>query len=91
MAELIAPSAGLRPPGVRLRNKSHDVAKVEIVVPAGAELEVPEVVAKAAMAQSGAFAVVDDDLVPSVPPADDAEEAAAGTDSAPSRRVRRRA
>jgi hypothetical protein len=40
-----APSAGLNPPGVRLRNKSNGTAKVQLSIPAGDELEVSETVA----------------------------------------------
>lgn len=44
-SEIPVPSAGLRPPGVRLRNKSNDIARVGLVVPAGDELEVSDYVA----------------------------------------------
>jgi hypothetical protein len=89
MADLTAPSAGLKPPGVRLRNKSHDVAKVALTIPAGAELEVPEIVAKAAMSQTGAFAVVE--ASPPEPLSGEVEEASAEPVVLPARRGRRKA
>jgi len=58
--DLEAPRAGLRPPGVRLINKSNRVAKVAIVVAAGAELEVDADVAAQLMGQTQAFTMSDD-------------------------------
>lgn len=43
--EMGTPSAGLRRPGVRLRNRSNDIARASIVVPAGAEIVADEYVA----------------------------------------------
>lgn len=60
---LSVPLAGLRRPGVRLFNKSNGVAKVGISVAAGAELEVDEGVAAQLLAQSAAFAKIDDGAV----------------------------
>lgn len=59
MADLNAPRAGLRPPGVRLFNKSNGTAKVSLSVPQGSELEVDDDVARQLVA-TGAFAPVDD-------------------------------
>ena len=59
MAELSTPRPGLRPAGVRVFNKSHDVAKVGIVVPAGAEIVADEYVAAQLLAQSSAFVQID--------------------------------
>jgi len=53
--DLTVPSAGLRRPGVRLRNRSNAVAKVQLVVPAGDELEVGDDVAAQLLRQSTAF------------------------------------
>lgn len=58
--EIPTPSAGLRPPGVRLRNKSNDIIRAAVVVPAGSELEADEYVAGQLQAQSAAFEVVPD-------------------------------
>ena len=57
MHEIPTPSAGLRPPGVRLRNKSNDIIRAAVVVPAGSELEADEYVAGQLQAQSAAFAI----------------------------------
>lgn len=59
MSDLTAPPAGLRPPGVRLRNRSNAVAKVAVVLPAGTEIEVPEEVAVALQSQTNALAPVE--------------------------------
>jgi hypothetical protein len=59
MADLTAPQAGLRPPGVRLFNKSNGTAKVSLHVPQGSELEVDDDVARQLLAM-GAFAAVAD-------------------------------
>lgn len=58
--DLEAPRAGLRPPGVRLINKSNRVAKVAIVVAAGAELEVDADVAAQLVGQTQAFTITGD-------------------------------
>lgn len=58
--DLEAPRAGLRPPGVRLINKSNRVAKVAIVVAAGAELEVDADVAAQLVGQTSAFTITGD-------------------------------
>ena len=58
--DIAVPSAGLRPPGVRLRNKSNDIIRAAVVVPAGSELEADEYVAGQLQAQSAAFEVVPD-------------------------------
>lgn len=60
MPEMEAPRPGLRPVGVRLVNKSNGVAKVGIIVAAGAELRVDEDVAGQLLRQSAAFATIDD-------------------------------
>jgi len=58
--EMTAPVAGLRPPGVRLLNKSNGPAKVAINVAAGSELEVDADVAGQLLRQTQAFTVLDD-------------------------------
>lgn len=52
------PKGGLTHPSALVRNKSNDVAKVSIVVPAGDELEVGEGVAAQLLGQSTAFETV---------------------------------
>jgi hypothetical protein len=52
------PRAGLRPPGVRLFQKTNDVAKISLSVPVGSEMEVDDDVARQLLL-SGAFAPID--------------------------------
>jgi hypothetical protein len=52
------PSAGLRQPGVRLRNKSNDIVRANVVLPAGAELETDDYVAGQLLGQSTALEIV---------------------------------
>lgn len=59
-SEMTAPVAGLRPPGVRLLNKSNGPAKVAISVAAGSGLEVDADVAGQLLRQSQAFTVDND-------------------------------
>ena len=49
------PDAGLRAPGVRLVNRTKQIIKADLRVPAGAELEVPGDVAADLEAQTTAF------------------------------------
>lgn len=58
-SEIPTPSAGLRQPGVRLRNKSNDIARVTLVVPAGDEIEASGYVAGQLVGQSQAFVEID--------------------------------
>lgn len=60
MGDVPVPQAGLRRPGVRLTNKSNDVAKVAVVVAAGAELEVDADVAAQLLGQTNAFTITGD-------------------------------
>ena len=102
--DMDAPSAGLRQPGVRLRNKSNDIIRASMVVPAGAELETDEYVAAQLLGQDTAFEVVaastlagsdvddegqDDTAPPAVSPASPPVEEAGGG-SARARSGRRR-
>lgn len=54
MVDLPIPRAGLRPPGVRVRNRTADVAKVLLVIPAGGEVEADATVADQLL-RTGAF------------------------------------
>ena len=56
--DMAAPQAGLRQPGVRLRNKSNDIIRAAVVVPAGDELETSDYVAGQLVGQSPAFEIV---------------------------------
>lgn len=58
--DIAAPQAGLRQPGVRLRNKSNDIIRAAVVVPAGDELEASDYVAGQLVGQSSAFEIVAD-------------------------------
>ena len=51
------PAAGLRPPGVRLRNKSNNLVRVVVAVDPDGEIEVPEASAVGVLADQ-AFQVV---------------------------------
>ena len=55
---MAVPQAGLRQPGVRLRNKSNDIVRAQLVVPAGSELETDDYVAGQLLGQSSAFEIV---------------------------------
>lgn len=57
--DMDVPSAGLRQPGVRLRNKSNDIVRASMVLPAGAELETDDYVAGQLLGQSTALEIVD--------------------------------
>jgi len=57
--DMDVPSAGLRQPGVRLRNKSNDIVRASVVLPAGAELETDDYVAGQLLGQSTALEIVD--------------------------------
>lgn len=59
MVDFPVPQAGLRRPGVRLRNKSNDIARVTLVVPAGDEIEASGYVAGQLVGQSQAFVEID--------------------------------
>ena len=85
-SEIPVPQAGLRQPGVRLRNKSNDIVRTSLVVPAGDELEVSAYVAGQVLAQSSGIEIVASggDAAPdAVPPAADGaaaiEEAGGGS------------
>ncbi len=56
--DIPTPRAGLRPPGVRLRNKSNDIIRASVVVPAGDEIETSDYVAGQLVGQSSAFEIV---------------------------------
>ena len=57
-SEIPIPSAGLRRPGVRLRNKSNDIVRASMVLPAGAELETDDYVAGQLLGQTTALEIV---------------------------------
>ena len=56
--DMDVPSAGLRQPGVRLRNKSNDIVRASVVLPAGAELVTDDYVAGQLLGQTTALEVV---------------------------------
>lgn len=79
---LTEPRAGLRRPGVRLVNRTGDVAKVALVVPAGAQLEVDDADVAGQLLRSGSFAVLDaqaDEAEVELTAAPVVEEAGGGT------------
>lgn len=52
-------AGGLRAPGVRVRNRSNSAQRVELIVPAGAEVVVPDELAADMQRASTAFAVIE--------------------------------